>query len=155
MRQDRPLILVLHGPNLNLLGTREPQIYGTISLAEIDRALTARGARLGVDVECHHSNHEGALIDLLHGAIGRCHGVVFNPGAYTHTSVALRDAVAAIGLPVVEAHLSNTDAREDFRKVSYVGAVCLGRIMGFGIMSYLLALEALVDHLGVLSPDAD
>ncbi len=155
MRQDRPLILVLHGPNLNLLGSREPQVYGTISLAEIDRSLTARGARLGVDVECHQSNHEGALIDLLHGAIGRCSGVVFNPGAYTHTSVALRDAVAAIGLPVVEAHLSNTDAREDFRKISYVGAVCLGRVMGFGIRSYLLALEALVDHLGVLVQDAD
>lgn len=155
MKADRPRVLVLHGPNLNLLGTREPAVYGTTTLAEIDRALVARGASLGVEVECHQSNHEGALLDLLHGAMGRCRGVVFNPGAYTHTSIALRDAVAAIGIPVVEAHLSNTDAREDFRKVSHVGAVCLGRIMGFGARSYLLALDALVGHLGVREPDAD
>lgn len=155
MNAVRPRVLVLHGPNLNLLGTREPAVYGTASLVEIDRALVARGARLGVDVECHQSNHEGALIDLLHGANGRCRGVVFNPGAYTHTSIAIRDAVAAIGIPVVEAHLSNTDAREEFRKVSYVGAVCLGRVMGFGARSYLLALDALVGHLGLIAPDAD
>jgi 3-dehydroquinate dehydratase II len=155
MLTDRPRVLVLHGPNLNLLGTREPNIYGSTTLAEIDTALVARGLRLGVSVECHQSNHEGVLIDRLHAAVGRCVGVVLNPGAYTHTSVALRDAVAAIGLPVVEAHLSNTDAREEFRKVSHVGAVCLGRIMGFGATSYLLALEALVEHLGLTAPDAD
>lgn len=145
----RPRILVLHGPNLNLLGSREPDIYGRATLAEIDAALTARAEAAGVDVECHQSNHEGALIDLLHGAMGRCQGVVLNPGGYTHTSVALRDAVAAIGVPVVEAHLSNTEAREPFRRRSLVGAVCLGRVMGFGPRSYFLALDALIEHLGL------
>lgn len=147
MRADRPRVLVLNGPNLNLLGAREPAVYGRATLAEIERSLIARGDTYGLAVECHQSNHEGALIDLLHAAMGRCEGVIFNPGAYTHTSIALRDAVAAIGLPVVEVHLSNTDAREDFRKVSYVGAVCLGRIMGFGAQGYLLALDALRAHL--------
>jgi 3-dehydroquinate dehydratase-2 len=146
---DRPRILVLHGPNLNLLGAREPDIYGRATLAEIDAALAVRAEAAGVAVECHQSNHEGALIDLLHGAMGRCRGVVLNPGGYTHTSVALRDAVAAIGVPVVEAHLSNTDAREPFRRRSLVGAVCLGRVMGFGARSYFLALDALIEHLGL------
>lgn len=145
----RPRILVLHGPNLNLLGAREPDIYGRATLAEIDAALAVRAEAAGVAVECHQSNHEGALIDLLHGAMGRCRGVVLNPGGYTHTSVALRDAVAAIGVPVVEAHLSNTDAREPFRRRSLVGAVCLGRVMGFGPRSYFLALDALIEHLGL------
>jgi len=146
---ERPRILVLHGPNLNLLGAREPDIYGRSTLAEIDAALAARAEVAGVAVECHQSNHEGALIDLLHGAMGRCQGVVLNPGGYTHTSVALRDAVAAIGIPVVEAHLSNTDAREPFRRRSLVGPVCLGRVMGFGPRSYFLALDALIGHLGL------
>jgi 3-dehydroquinate dehydratase-2 len=145
----RPRLLVLHGPNLNLLGTREPGIYGHTTLAEIDAALAVRAEAAGVTVECHQSNHEGALIDLLHGAMGRCQGVVINPGGYTHTSVALRDAVAAIGIPVVEAHLSNTEAREPFRHRSLVGAVCLGRVMGFGPRSYFLALDALIEHLGL------
>mgnify|MGYP000900627263 FL=1 len=149
MAEGRPRFLVLHGPNLNLLGRREPDIYGTATLADIDDALRRRGDALGVDVECHQSNHEGVLIDLIHGALGRCRGVVFNPGAYTHTSVALRDAVAAVALPVVEVHLSNTEAREDFRRVSLLGAVCLGRIMGFGARSYTLALDALIDHVGL------
>lgn len=144
-----PRILVLHGPNLNLLGAREPDIYGRATLAEIDAALAVRAEAAGVAVECHQSNHEGALIDLLHGAKGRCQGVVLNPGGYTHTSVALRDAVAAIGIPVVEAHLSNTEARESFRRRSLVGAVCLGRVMGFGPRSYFLALDALIEHLGL------
>ena len=144
-----PRILVLHGPNLNLLGAREPDIYGRATLAEIDAALAALAEAAGVAVECHQSNHEGALIDLLHGAKGRCQGVVLNPGGYTHTSVALRDAVAAIGIPVVEAHLSNTEARESFRRRSLVGAVCLGRVMGFGPRSYFLALDALIEHLGL------
>ncbi len=147
MSADRLRVLVLNGPNLNLLGAREPAVYGRTTLAEIERALAAHADALGLDVECHQSNHEGALLDLLHGAMGRCAGVVFNPGAYTHTSIALRDAVAGIALPVVEVHLSNTEAREDFRKVSHVGAVCLGRIMGFGPQGYLLALDALRAHL--------
>lgn len=144
-----PRVLVLHGPNLNLLGVREPRVYGRTTLAEIDTALVARGASMGVAVECHQSNHEGTLIDLLHGCIDRCRGVLFNPGGYTHTSVALRDAVAAIGLPVVEVHLSNTEAREDFRRVSLLATVCVGRVVGFGARSYLLALDGLLGHLGL------
>ncbi len=149
MSAERPRILVLHGPNLNLLGTREPEVYGRTTLDEIDRALVTQGDVAGVEIECRQSNHEGALIDHLHGAVGRCRAVVFNPGAYTHTSVALRDAVAAIGIPVVEVHLTNTEAREDFRRVSFVGAACLGRVMGFGPKSYALALDALLAHLGL------
>lgn len=144
-----PRVLVLHGPNLNLLGAREPHVYGVTTLAEIDASLVDHGRALGVEVECFQSNHEGALIDALHAARGRCAGVLFNPGGYTHTSIALRDAVAAIGLPVVEVHLSNTDAREDFRRRSYVAAVCLARVQGFGARGYLLALDGLVAHLGL------
>lgn len=144
-----PRLLVLHGPNLNLLGTREPDVYGRATLADIDRSCRERAARAGVEVECFQSNHEGALIDRLHEAAARCRGAVFNPGAYTHTSVALRDAVAAVAMPVVEVHLTNTDARELFRRRSYVGAACLGRVMGFGPNGYLLALDALIDHLGL------
>ena len=145
----RPRVLVLHGPNLNLLGTREPAVYGRTTLAEINAALVARGDAAGVAVECHQTNHEGALIDLLHGAVGRCRGVVINPGGYAHTSVALRDAVAAVGIPVVEAHLSNTEAREEFRHRSLVAAVCVGKVAGFGARSYLLALDGLLGSLGL------
>lgn len=140
-------ILVLHGPNLNLLGEREPQIYGALSLAEIDQKLVAYGAQLGLEVRTFQSNSEGALIDALHEARHWAKGVVFNPGGYTHTSVALRDAVAAIGLPVIEVHLSNTQGREEFRQRSLIAPVCLGSIMGFGWLSYKLALIALADKL--------
>ena len=141
----KPVILILHGPNLNLLGTREPGVYGTTTLADIDAALVAEGARLGVTVRCLQSNHEGALVDALHDARSWAAGVVINPAAYTHTSVALRDAIAAIGLPAVEVHLSNTDAREAFRHHSYTAPVCVGSIRGFGWKSYLLGLQALVE----------
>ena len=140
-------ILVLHGPNLNLLGTREPEIYGCTSLAEIDRALVELGRELGLEVRSLQSNHEGGLIDALHEAREWARGVIFNPAGYTHTSVALRDAISAIQLPVVEVHLSNTQAREEFRQRSLVGPVCLGTIAGFGPRSYELALRALAGHL--------
>jgi 3-dehydroquinate dehydratase-2 len=143
-------VLVLHGPNLNLLGTREPEVYGSTTLADIDARLKARGQELGLEVRTLQSNHEGALIDALHEARSWAGGVILNPGGYTHTSVALRDAIVAIGLPTVECHLSNTEAREPFRHKSLTAPVCVGVIKGFGWRSYLLALQALADILGNL-----
>jgi 3-dehydroquinate dehydratase II len=140
-------ILVLHGPNLDALGTREPELYGRDSLDDINRRLEGLGGELGVEVECQQSNHEGVLIDALHRARGRSHGVLLNPGGLTHTSVALRDAVLAAGVPVVEVHLSNPDARESFRHTSLVSGAALGRVQGFGPLSYLLGLRALAAHL--------
>jgi len=138
-------ILVLHGPNLNLLGAREPGVYGSLTMEDINARLIELGRTLGAEVTCQQSNHEGVLIDALHDARTWATGVVFNPGAYTHTSVALRDAVAAIGIPVVEVHLSNVYAREEFRHKSLLSAVCKGKISGFGWMSYALGLRALVE----------
>lgn len=140
-------ILILHGPNLNLLGTREPGVYGTLTLADIDARCMSLGQELGVEVRCFQSNHEGALIDALHEARAWADGVVFNPGGYTHTSVALRDAITAIGLPVVEVHISNVYGREEFRHKSLISAVCAGKISGLGWRSYTLGLRFLVERL--------
>ncbi|MBC5796684.1 type II 3-dehydroquinate dehydratase [Sphaerospermopsis sp. LEGE 00249] len=140
-------ILVLHGPNLNLLGQREPDIYGSLTLEEINRLLAAEAIKLEAKVAPLQSNHEGVLLDAIHGALGQHQGIVINAGAYTHTSVALRDAIAAVNLPTVEVHLSNIYRREDFRHHSYIAPVVIGQISGFGVQSYLLGLQALVNHL--------
>lgn len=140
-------ILVLHGPNLNLLGHREPGIYGRETLESISRSLQDAAVQLGVQLESFQTNHEGALVDAIHGAMGVQDGLLINPGAYTHTSVALRDAIAAVALPTVEVHLSNVYRRESFRHHSYIAPVAVGQISGFGAFSYVLGLHALVHHL--------
>ncbi|MCJ7662404.1 MAG: type II 3-dehydroquinate dehydratase [Anaerolineales bacterium] len=138
-------ILVLHGPNLNLLGMREPEIYGDVTIADINTRLKALGNELDLEIYAFQSNSEGELIDALHKSVKTSKGVIFNPGGYTHTSVALRDAVSAIEIPVVEVHLSNIMAREDFRHRSLISPACAGVISGFGWRSYTLALRALSD----------
>ncbi len=145
-------ILVLHGPNLSLLGLREPEIYGSLSLEDLDERLIQIGEKLDLTVHTYQSNLEGELINALHEAVSYALGVVFNPGGYTHTSVAIRDAVAGISLPVIEVHLSNVYAREEFRHKSMIAPVCVGKITGFGWRSYQLGLEAIS---GILSDDKE
>lgn len=140
-------ICVLQGPNLNLTGLREPGVYGARTLEDIHRRIAQRAEELDVEVEFYQSNWEGALIDKLHACRSTVDGVIFNPGAYSHTSYALRDAISAIALPVVEVHISNIHAREEFRHTSLITAVCLGQICGLGETGYILALEALVERL--------
>jgi len=137
-------ILVVHGPNLNLLGKREPHIYGTVTLDEINGRLAALAMELGVAVSCFQSNHEGELVQKIQDAMGEYQAIVINPGAYTHTSVALRDAIASTGILAVEVHLSNIYRREEFRQHSYISGVATGQITGFGPESYLLGLRAAV-----------
>lgn len=140
-------ILILHGPNLNLLGKREPGVYGVETLADINRSLELAARSLQVQIATFQSNHEGGLIDAIHAALGQHQGIVINPGAYTHTSVAIRDAIAAVAIPTVEVHLSNVYRREPFRHHSYIAPVAIGQISGFGSESYRLGLQGLVHYL--------
>jgi 3-dehydroquinate dehydratase-2 len=142
-----PRVLVVHGPNLNLLGSREPHVYGTTTLDEIDSRLASAAREAGANVDCFQSNHEGALVDRIQESPASFDGILINPGAYTHTSVALRDALAATSLPVVEVHLSNVHAREEFRRHSFVSPIAIAVVCGFGWRGYLLGLEGLLAHL--------
>lgn len=146
-------ILVLHGPNLNLLGEREPEIYGATTLKEIDTTLRQIAKSEGVQVVCKQSNEEGELINAIQGARQKYHGVVINPAAYTHTSVAIRDAIAAVDLPVVEVHLSNIHAREGFRQKSLTSEVVMGQVSGFGAYSYVLGFYGLLEKIDLIEPD--
>jgi 3-dehydroquinate dehydratase-2 len=146
-------VLVLHGPNLNLLGTRQPEIYGSTTLAQIDHLLEVRGGELGVEVTATQSNSEGTLVDAIQEAREAVSGILINPGGYSHTSVAIRDALLAVGIPAVEVHLSNPSAREEFRHVDLVAGACLGVVAGFGARGYVVALEQLVTTLGASHAD--
>jgi len=141
-------ILVIHGPNLNLLGKREPEVYGDLTLGEIDSKIKEAASKAGVEVAIVQSNHEGAIVDAIQGAAGKYGAIVINPGAYTHTSVAIRDAIASVGIPTVEVHLSNIHKREEFRQKSFIAGVAAGQISGFGAESYLLGLRAAMKLAG-------
>lgn len=146
MDSEKRNFLVLHGPNLNLLGNREVEIYGNLSLEELNGLLHTEAEKLGVKVECYQSNSEGDLLDRIHGAVGNYQGIIINPGAFSHYSIALRDALAGVDIPAVEVHLSNIYAREEFRHRSVIAPVVQGQICGFGPLSYFLALRALVNY---------
>lgn len=141
-------VLVIHGPNLNMLGKREPEIYGHRTLSDIDNSLMSKGKEVGLNVETFQSNHEGAIVDRIQAALGNTHGLIINPGAYTHTSVAIRDALMLLDIPIVEIHLSNIYKRESFRHHSFIAGAATGQISGFGAHGYLLALEALYQLIG-------
>ena len=141
-------VLVINGPNLNMLGIREPKTYGTQTLSDIETMCRAEGKKLGLTVECKQTNREGEICEWIQQAYGKTDAIVLNPGGYSHTSVAIRDAISAVGIPVVEVHLSNIHAREEFRHFSYVSAVAVGVICGLGAAGYRLALEALAERLG-------
>ena len=145
-------VLVLNGPNLNMLGIREPKTYGSQTLGDIEAMCKAEGKRLKLSVECRQTNREGELVEWIQGAYGKVDGIVINPAGYSHTSVAIRDAISAVAIPTIEVHLSNIHAREEFRHFSYVSAVAVGVICGLGAAGYRLALEALAERLGASRP---
>ncbi|BAR99310.1 type II 3-dehydroquinate dehydratase [Blastochloris viridis] len=147
-----PSVLILNGPNLNLLGTRQPEVYGRATLADIERDCRAKADTLGLAVDFRQSNGEGTLIDWIHAARGTHAGIVLNAGAYTHTSIAIMDAISSVELPVIEVHLSNIHRREPFRHQSYISKVAVGMICGFGPFGYQIALEAIANHLGIATP---
>ncbi|MBQ5810312.1 MAG: type II 3-dehydroquinate dehydratase [Clostridia bacterium] len=141
-------ILVINGPNLNMLGIREPEIYGKKTYADLCEVIKAKADSIGADVEIFQSNHEGCLVDRIQEAYGNVHGIVINPAAYTHTSVALLDAVKAVGIPTVEVHISNPDEREDFRKVSYIRSACIATVAGMGFEGYCKAMDIIANIVG-------
>lgn len=140
-------ILILNGPNLNLLGTRQPEVYGSTTLADVEAMCAEKAKALGIEIDFRQSNHEGTLVDWIHEAKGKHDGILINAGAYTHTSIALHDAIASVELPVAEVHISNIHKREEFRHLSYISKVSVGMICGFGTYGYLMGLDALVNHL--------
>jgi 3-dehydroquinate dehydratase-2 len=142
---EQEKIMVIHGPNLNMLGKREPETYGTATLADVNRMLSQRATALGLVVEAFQSNHEGELVDAIQAAVGNCRGMIINPAAYTHTSVAIKDALMLLDAPVIEVHISNVYKREPFRHVSMVSDVVSGKIVGLGVLGYKLALDALAE----------
>jgi 3-dehydroquinate dehydratase-2 len=146
-KENAKNILVIHGPNLNLIGMREKDVYGTESIDSINEEVTKRAQKLNVNVEIFQSNHEGGIIDKIHSCVGKIDGVVINPGAYTHYSIAIRDAIKSVNIPTVEVHISNIHAREEFRSKSVISPVCIGQICGFGKKSYILGIDALLGLL--------
>jgi len=145
---DTQKILVIHGPNLNMLGTREPEIYGRTRLAQIDSELKKLGSQWGLEVTTFQSNHEGAIVEAIQSAIGQATGIIINPAAYTHTSIAIRDALAMLEVPIIEIHLSNIHKREPFRRQSLISDICTGQVVGLGVNGYYLALRAMADIVG-------
>lgn len=139
-------VLILNGPNLNLLGTRQPEVYGTTTLSDIESVCLRHAEAIGIGLAFSQSNHEGALVDAIHAAHGTHDGIIINAGAYTHTSIAIMDAIASVELPAIELHLSNVHAREPFRHKSYIANVCIGIICGFGAQGYILAMDAMKSH---------
>lgn len=140
-------LLIINGPNLNLLGQRQPEVYGTTTLAEVEASCVATAVQIGAKATCIQSNHEGALVDAIHNARGIHDGIILNAGAYTHTSIALMDAISSAEIPTIELHLSNVHAREEFRHTSYIAKVVVGQIVGFGPYGYDLAIHAMLNHL--------
>ncbi|MFZ1984423.1 MAG: type II 3-dehydroquinate dehydratase [Desulfatitalea sp.] len=151
-KKSAPRVLVVHGPNLNLLGLREPEVYGRTRLADIDARLAALGRQWGLDVTTFQSNHEGAIVDKIQASVGKIDGLIINPAAYTHTSIAIRDAIVVLSVPIIEVHISNVHKREAFRHRSLLADVITGQIVGLGVNGYYLALRALADMVGATPP---